>query len=224
VVNYPGWRAQARGGACHLSGVHRVATLSAGMGEAELSLLDRWCVGDATAGNTLFKRHFESVYRFFEHKTDGDVDDLVQETFLQCVKSRETFRRQSTFRTFLFAIARHVLLQHWRKQATTRVVLDFDDVSIAALTTSVGTRLARSADRAQLLAVLRALPLDQQLLLELYYWEDFDRDQLAEVFEVETATIGSRLFRARQALADGMSQTSDDLDGWARSLAKDAPS
>jgi RNA polymerase sigma factor (sigma-70 family) len=194
------------------------------MVEADLSLLDRWCVGDAAAGNALFKRHFASVYRFFEHKTDGEVDDLVQETFLQCLRSRATFRRQSTFRTFLFAIARHVLFQHWRKQATTRAVLDFEDVSIAALTTSIGTQLARSADRAQLLAVLRTLPLDQQLLLELYYWEDFERDQLAEVFEVETATIGSRLFRARQALADGMSRASDGLDAWARALANDKPS
>lgn len=194
------------------------------MVEADLSLLDRWCVGDAAAGNALFKRHFASVYRFFEHKTDGEVDDLVQETFLQCLKSRATFRRQSTFRTFLFAIARHVLFQHWRKQVTTRAVLDFEDVSIAALTTSLGTRLARSADRARLLAVLRTLPLDQQLLLELYYWEDLDRDQLAEVFEVETATIGSRLFRAREALADGMSRASDGLDSWARALANDEPS
>ena len=97
--------------------------------------------------------------------------------------------------------------------------------SIQALTTSVGTRLARHAERAQLLAVLRTLPLDQQLLLEMFYWEGLDRDQLAEVFEVETATIGSRLFRARQALQDGLrvdARGSDhDLDAWARSLARD---
>jgi RNA polymerase sigma factor (sigma-70 family) len=196
------------------------------MVEADLSLLDRWCVGDAAAGNTLFKRHFEAVYRFFEHKTDGEVDDLVQETFLQCVKARPAFKRQSTFRTFLFAIARYVLFQHWRKQASLRPTLDFDDISIASLTTSIGTRLARSADRAHLIAVLRTLPLDQQLLLELFYWENLDRDQLAEVFEVEPATIGSRLFRARQALADRMrsDQQGDGLDAWARSLAKDEPS
>jgi RNA polymerase sigma-70 factor (ECF subfamily) len=189
------------------------------------TLLDRWCAGDTAAGNVLFKRHFATLYRFFEHKTDGEVDDLVQETFLQCVRGRETFRRQSTFRTYLFAIARHVLFQHWRKVTTSRPTIDFDATSIEALTTSVGTRLARHAERAQLLAVLRTLPLDQQLLLEMFYWEGLDRDQLAEVFEVETATIGSRLFRARQALQDGLrvdARGSDhDLDAWARSLARD---
>lgn len=190
---------------------------------ADLELLDRWCAGDAGAGNELLQRHFTSLYGFFQHKTDGEVDDLVQETLLQCVKGRETFQRQSTFRTYLFAIARHVLFHYWRKRAIARATLDFDEVSIESLTTSAGTRLARREDHARLVAALSTLPLDQQILLELYYWEDLDRDQLAEVFEVEPATIGSRLFRARQALkagldAQGGGPGSDaELETWARS-------
>jgi RNA polymerase sigma factor (sigma-70 family) len=203
------------------------------MVDSDLSLLDRWRAGDSVAGNLLFKRHFASLYRFFEYKTEGEVDDLVQETFLECVKAGSAFRRQSTFRTYLLAIARHVLFQHWRTRARARPTLNFETVSIAALSTSVDSRLARDADRARLLAALRTLPLDQQLLLELYYWEDLDREQLAEVFDVETATIGSRLFRARRALQDGLespqtpgvpaSGTPEALDAWARSLADERP-
>jgi len=189
------------------------------MVDSDLALLDRWSSGDSVAGNELFKRHFAAVYRFFENKIDGDIDDLVQETFLQCMKGRETFRRQSTFRTYLFAIARHVLFQHWRKRASTPKTLDFEDISIASLSTSIGTRMAKSADRARLMAVLQTLPLDQQLLLEMFYWEDLDREQLAEVFDVETATIGSRLFRAREALQSGLKN--DDVDALARSVPRD---
>jgi RNA polymerase sigma-70 factor (ECF subfamily) len=201
--------------------------------DSDLSLLDRWRAGDSVAGNLLFKRHFASLYRFFEYKTEGEVDDLVQETLLQCVKAGSTFRRQSTFRTYLFSIARHVLFQHWRARARVQPTMDFEEVSMAALSTSIGSRLARNADRARLLAVLQTLPLDQQLLLELYYWEDLDREQLAEVFDVEAATIGSRLYRARQALHDGLerpdrgtelsSGTDAALDAWARALADDRP-
>jgi RNA polymerase sigma-70 factor (ECF subfamily) len=194
--------------------------------DADLLLLDRWCAGDTVAGNALFRSHFPALYRFFEHKTDGDIDDLVQETFLQCLKGRETFRRQSSFRTYLFAIARHVLFYHWRKRARADAAIDFEDVSIASLSTSVATRLARNEDRARLLAALRALPVEQQLLLEMFYWEGFDRDQLAEVFGVETATIGSRLTRARQTLHQNLTTvTTVALDGgfdtWARNLAQE---
>jgi RNA polymerase sigma-70 factor (ECF subfamily) len=196
------------------------------MAEDDLILLDRWCAGDSVAGNKLFSRHFEALYRFFEHKTDGDIDDLVQETFLACLRGRETFRRKSSFRTYLFAIARHVLFGYWRRRTTSSPTLDFEEISVASLSTSIGTRLVRKQDRAALLAALRALPLDQQILLEMFYWEELDRDQLAEVFEVAAATVGSRLFRARQALQDKLGKVgvngeySGDFDRWARELGR----
>jgi RNA polymerase sigma factor (sigma-70 family) len=193
--------------------------------EPDLSLLDRWCAGDTAAGNQLFHRHFTTLYKFFENKVMGDVDDLVQETLLECVRARDAFKRQSTFRTYLFAIARHVLFQHWRRKASAKPTLDFDEVSIESLSTSVGSRMAKQSERARLMAVLRTMPLDQQLLLELFYWQEFDRDQLAEIFEVETATIGSRLHRARQAMKvlldapnAAIAASAGDLDTWARSL------
>lgn len=194
------------------------------MADEDLGLLDQWCAGDRSAGNMLFKRHFEAVYRFFEHKTDGDIDDLVQETFLGCLRGRDRFRRQSSFRTYLLGIARHTLFGYWRRRVAHRAALDFDEVSVASLSTTAGTRLAKRQDRAALLAALRSLPLDQQLLLEMFYWEDLDRDQLAEVFEVAGPTIGSRLFRARKALQDGLggneaaTAAEGDFDDWAKGL------
>jgi RNA polymerase sigma-70 factor (ECF subfamily) len=201
------------------------------MGDADLSLLERWRAGDAAAGTELFKRHFGSLYRFFERKTDGEIDDLVQETFLECLKSQETFQRLSSFRTYLFAIARHVLFGHWRRRISAPLSLDFQEISIASLSTSVGSRIAQREDRAGLLAALRTLPLDQQLLLETFYWHDLDRKQLAQIFDVEVPTIGSRLSRARQALRQALDAageagapiTDDRLDAWVRTLSNDRP-
>jgi RNA polymerase sigma factor (sigma-70 family) len=198
------------------------------MDDTDFDLLDRWCGGDKAAGNLLFNRHFSTLYKFFEHKVSAEVDDLVQETLFECVKSRDAFKRQSTFRTFLFAIARNMLLQYWRRKASIRPTVDFEEVSIESLSTSVGSRLAKQSERARLTAVLRTLPIEQQLLLEMFYWEDFDRSQLAEIFGVEAATIGSRLHRARHAMKALLDSTSHDLgappvdlDSWARSLAQD---
>jgi RNA polymerase sigma factor (sigma-70 family) len=197
----------------------------------DLRLFDRWCAGDQKAGNQLFKRHVESLFRFFEHKIDGEAADLMQETFLGCVAGRDKFRRHSTFRTYMFAIARRKLFDHWRRRTSRPETDDVAEMSVASLSTSVGTRLSNHRDRAALLSSLRALPLDQQMLLEMFYWEELDRDELSEVFEVEPATIGSRLFRAREALhrtlgtpagVDG--ERPGDLDDWARSLGRDPPS
>ncbi|HEU4735103.1 MAG TPA: RNA polymerase sigma factor, partial [Kofleriaceae bacterium] len=194
------------------------------MVDDDFGLLDRWRAGDRAAGNLLFKRHFESLYRFLAHKVDGEIDDLVQDTFVACMHGRDTFRRQSSFRTYLFAIARNMLFGYWRRNNHGRSQLDFEEISIASLSTSVRSRLAHGEERESLLLALRELPVEQQILLELYYWEDLNRDQLADVFDVDTATIGSRLFRARQALRGRLEQArpapavqpGEDLDAWAR--------
>ncbi|MEZ4362969.1 MAG: RNA polymerase sigma factor [Kofleriaceae bacterium] len=198
------------------------------MPDEDLALLDRWCAGDARAGNLLFKSYFPSVYRFFARKVDGSVDDLTQETFLACVQKRESFQRQSTFRTYLFAIARHKLYDYWKQAAKRSMAVDFEQSSVASLSTSIVSKLVRQDDRARLLEALRALPLEQQLLLELHYWEQLENDHLAEIFEVESPTIRSRLFRARHALREhlgaaapqaGAEQLPDEaLDAWARAL------
>lgn len=206
------------------------------MVEDDLELLERWRAGDRVAGNALFTRHFESLYRFFQHKVDDEIDELVQATLLAALQNRDKFAMQSSFRTYLFAIARYTLYGYWRRRRRDRATFEFDEISVASLSTSVGGRLARRHDRARLLDALRELPLEQQLLLELHYWEGLERQQLAEVFGIEEATTRSRLFRARAALrarleADGTSRSfaaapaagegdgdSDELDAWARSL------
>jgi RNA polymerase sigma factor (sigma-70 family) len=130
------------------------------MDDDEMGLLDRWCAGDRGAGSELFKRYFAAVYRFFDHKTDKDADDLVQETFLACVRERDRFQRQSSFRTYLFSIARYTLYGYWRTTSRRVPVIDFDEISVASLSTSAPGRLARHNDHSKLLAALRELPLE----------------------------------------------------------------
>ncbi len=181
------------------------------MGEDDLELLERWAAGDKTASDKLFGRYFEALYRFFEHKVDGEVDDLVQETLLGCVRGRDRFRGQASFRTYLFAIARNTLYDHWKARVPAGRDEDVATVSIASLSTSAGSRMARRQEEAQLMEALRQLPLDQQLLLELHYWEGFDAEQLAEVFGTEPATSRSRLFRARAALRERLNVEDDRI-------------
>ncbi len=190
----------------------------------DLVLHDRWCTGDKQAGTLLFRRHIEALYRFFSTKVEpADLDEPVQETFLVCVKKRDEFRKHSSFRTFLFAIARLVLYEYWRRRRGKETPVDFDEISVASLSTTAGTRLTKREDRMRLLAAMRELPVEQQLLLELSYWEGLEGSDLATVFDVEPATIRSRLFRAREALRTRMQAAEtnarpDTFDGWAAGL------
>jgi RNA polymerase sigma-70 factor (ECF subfamily) len=170
--------------------------------DSDFDLLDRWRAGDQSAGEQLFGRYFDNLCGFFATKCHGEADELVQRTFLACVKAKDQFRKQSSFRTYLFTVARHELYHHLRERQRAGERLDFSVTSIAELVTTPVTRLARDAERRQLLEALRGLPVEQQTLLELHYWQDLDIAALAEVFETAPATIRTRLFRARRALRE----------------------
>lgn len=194
----------------------------------DLELLERWRAGDRDAGNELFERHFNSICRFFENKVHSDVEELVQATFEACVDGRDTFRGQSSFRTYIFAIARHQLYAYYRRNRRDGQALDFGVTSLADLGASPRSVVARDQQHRLLLAAVCSLPIEQQLLLELHYWEGMEMAELAEVFGVNQTTVRTRLFRARQALRDQMATLADsassleirveDFDAWARGL------
>lgn len=164
--------------------------------QADSDLLSSWRAGDNTAGEALFARHFDSLYRFFRSKCGDDADELVQATLLACVGARDKFRGESSFRTYLFVIARQKLHRFF----ATHPRFDPLESSVAAITTTVRTAIARDERAEQLAAALRTLPVDLQTLLELHYWEGFDQHALSEVFEVPPGTIRVWMHRARAKL------------------------
>jgi RNA polymerase sigma factor (sigma-70 family) len=188
----------------------------------DLALLDRWRDGDNAAGQTLFQRHFASVFGFFETKCRAEAEELTQSTFLACVRAKDQFRKASSFRTYLFAIARNELHHLLRTRQRKDDKLDFEISSLADLASSVGTKLMRDEEHRRVVAALQQLPVDQQMLLELHYWEDQDISSLAEVFDVPPATIRTRLHRARKALRDvvgkiappGALDTDETMERW----------
>lgn len=192
-------------------------------------LLLAWQAGDGEAGEALVERYFDRLYRFFHTKLEGEADELVQATFLACVGAKDRFRREASFRTFLFGIAKNQLYAAIRARMKA-ARLDFEISSIAELVTTPRAKLARHQDYERLVEAMRALPLEQQTLLELHYWDELDMSELAAIFEAPEVTIRSRLHRARKALRERLEkqrgnaraevESLEALDHWARSLSQ----
>lgn len=193
-----------------------------------MTLLEQWRAGDTAAGQTLFQRHFDDVYGFFETKCEAEADELTQATFLACVKSKDQFRAQSSFRTYLFTIARHELHHLIRRRQRKDAKLDFELDSIEDLLASPATQLAHNQEHRKLVNALRLLPVDQQTLLELHYWQEMDVAALAEVFESPPATIRTWLHRARLALRKQIEtfatanvlESLETMDSWVQEMKK----
>ena len=195
---------------------------------SDFELLDAWRAGDARAGNQLFQRHFDAVCRFFRNKVGDGVEDLIQKTFLACFNSRDNIRKEGSFRAYLFAIARHELYHHVQKRSRERQRIDPDADSVAHIGPSPSTMAAKRAEQRILLDALRKLPLNLQIALELYYWEDMSAAELATVLELPEGTVRTRLRRARQLLEEALRSakaspseieaTLTGIERWAKSL------
>lgn len=195
-------------------------------------LMSAWRAGDASAGERLVARHLEAVHRFFSNKVHGVTDDLVQKTFLACLESVDGFEGRASFRAYVFGIARHVLhrhyREHWRDQQHAFDPLTVSVSNVVVEQRSPADRVTDREEQRLLLRALRTLPLEQQTLLELAYWEGLADRELAEILEAPTGTIKSRLRKARAQLEALLSSLASSprllessrvtLDAWAAGI------
>lgn len=166
----------------------------------DAALLAAWAGGDRDAGATLLQRHYEILYRFFRNKVSSGVEDLMQQTMLACTKAVGRFRGESGFRAFLLGIARRELLMHFRTRSRKQSPLQPLEASVADLMESPSQIAAMRSEQELVAEAMRNIPVDFQVTLELYYWEDFSVAEIAVSTEVAAGTVKSRLSRGRALL------------------------
>jgi RNA polymerase sigma factor (sigma-70 family) len=171
---------------------------------SDLELLDAWRGGDPTAGDELVSRHWTSISRFFRAKMGDDGADLISQTFLACVEAKDRIEGDN-IKAYLFAVARRRLADHFRRRARAPAV-DFAMSSLADLGTGLLTEVDRRQQKALLRDALARIPLDDQIALELTYFEGMSTREVAAVLEIPENTVRSRLSRARDKLRAAMAE------------------
>lgn len=96
-------------------------------------LIDQWKAGDQRAATAIVERHAEALARFAGRLgIIEDVDELVQDTFIRAFSAIESFRAESSFRTWLFTIERRLVIDRRRAQARRGQDLEIDDMHAAS--------------------------------------------------------------------------------------------
>lgn len=202
-----------------------------GMTDDDFDLLRRWREGDTAASDELARRHYESVMRFFEVRLQHAAEDLTQKTFLACIEALEHRNPHTSFRAYLFGIARNQMLMYLRSGGSREDLLRqfADTTERPSRRTSLTGLFARTEQQSLLLQALVELPADLQIVVQLYYWESMPTAEIGEVMGVPPSTITTRLARSRELLKRALTQMRlspkmhasivRDVPGWTRSLA-----
>lgn len=188
-----------------------------------------WRAGDKKAGEKLYQRNIERLYRFFRTKISdfSAIEDLVHETFLVLLKD-QNFRGGSAVSTYLFGVARFKLYEYYRaKKRSEKLEKQIADLSVAELSQhSPFSVINGKRELRALLEALRRLSVDRQIMMELYYWEGFTSAEIGAVIGIPDTTVRSRLGRTKKKLARDVAKlmgldlktTESSLDSWARSI------
>lgn len=163
-------------------------------------LFVQWRGGDTAAGDELAARHYAGLRRFFANKVPTFADDLVQATFLACMTVTLPQEPLRSFRGLLFAVARIRLLHHFQKRGQLRGEEMMSQVSLADIGTTPTQRIARDQSRALIQQALTILALDDQITIELYYWQKLSVSEIATTLGITPGGTRAKLHRARQRL------------------------
>jgi len=155
---------------------------------------------------TLVDRYSGTLYRvaFSVLRNPADAEDAVQEAFLRVLRHRDTLPEVRDHRVWLIRIVWNVVLDR-KRRAKTRPETD-DVAELARVLPSSGLSAEEIAAAAQhharVLACVERLPAKERQVLLLSAFEELTSVEIATVLGITESSVRSRLFRARNLMAE----------------------
>ncbi|MEO6526081.1 MAG: RNA polymerase sigma factor [Gemmatimonadaceae bacterium] len=147
----------------------------------DLDLIARWKAGDQRAASLLVERHAASLARFASSVgARSDVEEVVQDTFVRAFASLDSFRGDSSLRTWLFTIARRLLLDRRRSERRRGQEVEVQEHDAATEYGSLDVMVADETQR-RLQAAMGRLSPTQREVFTLRVTEGLSYREIAEV-------------------------------------------
>jgi RNA polymerase sigma-70 factor (ECF subfamily) len=171
----------------------------------DTELLQRWQAGDESAATALVARHSPPLARFIASLGGRDeVDELVQDTFVRAFGALDGFRADSSLRTWLFTIARRLVLDRRRAARRRRDDVEVDESHVVTEGTPLDTLVAAET-RQKLAQVMDRLTPTQREVFRLRVGEGLQYREIAEI-------VGSTEGAARVHYHNAMRAVKEMLD------------
>ncbi len=170
------------------------------MSENDKTLLTAIAAGDEKAMQRFFNLYANNVYRYVLSRCGDNnlASDILNLVMLEVWRQADAFQARSKVTTWLIGIARHKLIDHYRKEK--RHVHDELNETIPD-GAPVSEQLVNAAQNAKWVKhCLENIGRTQREIIHLAFYADMAYPEIAEIIECPVGTVKSRMFHARQAL------------------------
>jgi RNA polymerase sigma-70 factor, ECF subfamily len=184
--------------------------------DAEIMLRVR--EGDDQGFNYLIEKYRKPIIHFMFRMVHNQAvaEELAQEVFLRVYRSRQTYRAEARFTTWLYRIATNLGVNHARdtkhERAAQNVYLDQPDPEtgttpdLADVTPTVEQDLVRDERMRAIRQHVMALPERQRMAVLMHKYQGMDYKQIGDVLKLSESATKSLLFRAYQTLRERLKE------------------
>jgi RNA polymerase sigma-70 factor (ECF subfamily) len=184
------------------------------LSDAEIMLRVR--EGDDSGFSVLIEKYRKQMVHFMFRmsRNQAVAEELAQEVFLRVYRSRQTYRAEAKFSTWLYRIATNLGVNHARdtkyERTAQNVYLDQPDAEtgttpdVADSTLSVEQQLVRDERMNAIRKHVMALPERQRSAVLMHKYQEMDYKEIGEVLKLSESATKSLLFRAYQALRENL--------------------
>jgi RNA polymerase sigma-70 factor (ECF subfamily) len=170
--------------------------------------------GNMAAFDVLLAKYRKPIVHFMFRMVHNQAvaEELAQEVFLRIYRSRETYRAEARFSTWLYRIATNLGVNHARdtrhERSASTVYLDEPDAEtgttpdVADSAPSAEAGLLRRERMNAIRQHVMALPERQKTAVLMHKYEGMDYKQIGEVLKLSESATKSLLFRAYQTLRE----------------------
>jgi RNA polymerase sigma-70 factor (ECF subfamily) len=185
---------------------------------SDAAIMLRVAAGDEAGFNYLVGKYHRSMINFLYRMVHNQAvaEELAQEVFLRVYRSRESYRAEAKFTTWLYRIATNLAVNHARdtkhERAAQNVYLDVPDEEtgmtpeVADDDPNVEQRMLRDERMAGIRKHVMALPDRQKMAVLMHKYQGLDYRQIGEVLQLSESATKSLLFRAYQTLRDRLKE------------------
>lgn len=165
-------------------------------------LVQMYISGNEDALATLINRYQSRIFGFIYSKVnDRDIaDDYFQETFIRVIrtlKTKEYYNEKGKFLPWVMRIANNLIVDDFRKNKNIKMMRDTEEYSIFSfikdVTPSVESNLISRQISFDLHKIIDELPLDQQEVLKMRFFQDMSFKEIAEATNVSMNTSLGRM-------------------------------
>jgi RNA polymerase sigma-70 factor (ECF subfamily) len=172
--------------------------------------------GDDAGFNYLISKYQRQIVHFMFRmvRNQAVAEELAQEVFLRVYRSRETYRAEARFSTWLYRIATNLGVNHARdtkhERAAQNIYLDAPDPEtgstpdVADNTPTVEQDLVRDERLKAIRERVMELPERQRTAVLMHKYQEMDYKQIGEVLKLSESATKSLLFRAYQSLRESL--------------------